>query len=199
MEQKKDTFFANDFVDQNTTFFFSSSIPSSLVMAINLAMTCNITTSPLAVWTLLQCLILIGGQKNNAIFVIHPFYSKRLNRFVSSLWLVESRRTGWCMHWEQGKSNSNCILWIFSKIFSALHFQELQASDQHKVCRHGMWPAWHQDHCMHWWGSNWWRTFIHSLLGLPKDQWELAQMLGRGGRDGNNAVFVIMLWTGQAG
>ena len=24
-------------------------------------------------------------------------------------------------------------------------------------------------------------------------------MLGRGGRDGNNAVFVIMLWTGQAG
>ena len=43
---------------------------------------------PLAVWTLLQCLILIGGQKNNAIFVIHPFYSKRLNRFVPSLWLV---------------------------------------------------------------------------------------------------------------
>ena len=81
---KNDTFFANDFVDQNTTFFFSS----SLVMAINLVMAYNITTSPLAVWTLLQCLILIGGQKNNAIFVIHPFYSKRLNRFVPSLWLV---------------------------------------------------------------------------------------------------------------
>ena len=85
---KKWYFFAIDFVDQNTTFFFSSSIPFSLVMAINLAMACNITTSPLAVWTLLQCLILIGGQKNNAIFVIHPFYSKRLNRFVPSLWLV---------------------------------------------------------------------------------------------------------------
>ena len=28
--------------------------------------------------------------------------------------------------------------------------------------------------------------------------WELSQMLGRGGRDGNNAAFVIMLWTGQA-
>ena len=24
-------------------------------------------------------------------------------------------------------------------------------------------------------------------------------MMGRGGRDGNNAAFVIMLWTGQAG
>ena len=36
----------------------------------------------------LQCLILIEGEKNNAVFVIHPFYSKRLNRFVPSLWLV---------------------------------------------------------------------------------------------------------------
>ena len=38
----------------------------------------------------------------------------------------------------------------------------------------------------------------HCLLlifqaGLPKDTWELSQMLGRGGRDGKNAAFVAML------
>ena len=36
-------------------------------------------------------------------------------------------------------------------------------------------------------------------VGLPKDSWELSQMMGRGGRDGHNAAFVIMLWAGQAG
>ena len=36
-------------------------------------------------------------------------------------------------------------------------------------------------------------------VGLPKDTWELSQRLGRGGRDGHNAAFVIMLWAGQAG
>ena len=35
--------------------------------------------------------------------------------------------------------------------------------------------------------------------GLPKDVWELSQMLGRGGRDGSQAAFVILLWVGQAG
>ena len=37
------------------------------------------------------------------------------------------------------------------------------------------------------------------LSGLPKDPWELSQMLGRGGRDGKQAAFVILLWAGQAG
>ena len=41
--------------------------------------------------------------------------------------------------------------------------------------------------------------YVVFLSGLPQDSWELSQMLGRGGRDGNNAAFVIMLWTGQAG
>ena len=40
---------------------------------------------------------------------------------------------------------------------------------------------------------------ITVCVGLPKDTWELSQMLGRGGRDGNNAAFVILLWPGQAG
>ena len=40
---------------------------------------------------------------------------------------------------------------------------------------------------------------ITFCVGLPKDTWELSQMLGRGGRDGNNAAFVILLWPGQAG
>ena len=38
-----------------------------------------------------------------------------------------------------------------------------------------------------------------ALSGLPKDVWELSQMLGRGGRDGQQAAFVIMFWVGQAG
>ena len=38
-----------------------------------------------------------------------------------------------------------------------------------------------------------------NLSGLPKDPWELSQMLGRGGRDGKKAAFVILLWAGQAG
>ena len=42
------------------------------------------------------------------------------------------------------------------------------------------------------------RLSLWSVGRLPKDSWELSQMLGRGGRDGNNAAFVIMLWTGQA-
>ena len=35
--------------------------------------------------------------------------------------------------------------------------------------------------------------------GLPKDLWELSQMLGRGGRDGSQAAFVALVWVGQAG
>ena len=35
--------------------------------------------------------------------------------------------------------------------------------------------------------------------GLPKDLWELSQMLGRGGRDGSQAAFVSLVWVGQAG
>ena len=52
---KNDTFFANDFVDQNTTFFFSSSFPSSLVMAINL--------NKLAVWTSYNAWFWSKGKK----------------------------------------------------------------------------------------------------------------------------------------
>ena len=33
------------------------------------------------------------------------------------------------------------------------------------------------------------------IFVIGQDSWELSQMLGRGGRDGNNAAFVIMLWT----
>ena len=41
---------------------------------------------------------------------------------------------------------------------------------------------------------------LHQYLSrLPKDPWELSQMLGRGGRDGKQAAFVILLWAGQAG
>ena len=36
-------------------------------------------------------------------------------------------------------------------------------------------------------------------LSLPKDTWELSQMLGRGGRDGSQAAFVSLVWVGQAG
>ena len=35
--------------------------------------------------------------------------------------------------------------------------------------------------------------------GLPKDLWELSQMLGRGGGDGSQAAFVSLVWVGQAG
>ena len=35
--------------------------------------------------------------------------------------------------------------------------------------------------------------------GLPKDTWELSQQAGRGGRNGDQAAFVIMLWPGQTG
>ena len=52
---KNNTFFANDFVDQNTTFFFSSSFPSSLVMAINL--------NKLAVWTSYNAWFWSKGKK----------------------------------------------------------------------------------------------------------------------------------------
>ena len=52
---KKGYFFANDFVDQNTTFFFSSSFPSSLVMAINL--------NKLAVWTSYNAWFWSKGKK----------------------------------------------------------------------------------------------------------------------------------------
>ena len=41
--------------------------------------------------------------------------------------------------------------------------------------------------------------YLLSLPGLPKDVWELSQMLSRGGRDGKNAAFVVLLWVGQAG
>ena len=52
---KKGYFFANDCVDQNTTFFFSSSFPSSLVMAINL--------NKLAVWTSYNAWFWSKGKK----------------------------------------------------------------------------------------------------------------------------------------
>ena len=35
--------------------------------------------------------------------------------------------------------------------------------------------------------------------GLPKDTWELNQQAGRGGRNGEQAAFVIVLWPGQTG
>ena len=43
--------------------------------------------------------------------------------------------------------------------------------------------------------------FLHllSLPGISKDVWELSQMLGRGGRGGENAAFVVLRWVGQAG
>ena len=52
---KKGYFFANDFVYQNTTFFYSSSFPSSLVMAINL--------NKLAVWTSYNAWFWSKGKK----------------------------------------------------------------------------------------------------------------------------------------
>ena len=40
---------------------------------------------------------------------------------------------------------------------------------------------------------------LYLYAGLPKDTWELSQQAGRGGRNGNQAAFVIMLWPGQTG
>ena len=37
------------------------------------------------------------------------------------------------------------------------------------------------------------------IQGLPKDTWELSQQAGRGGRNGDQAAFVIILWPGQTG
>ena len=37
------------------------------------------------------------------------------------------------------------------------------------------------------------------VQGLPKDTWELSQQAGRGGRNGDQAAFVIILWPGQTG
>ena len=41
--------------------------------------------------------------------------------------------------------------------------------------------------------------YLLSLPGISKDVWELSQMLGRGGRGGENAAFVVLRWVGQAG
>ena len=37
------------------------------------------------------------------------------------------------------------------------------------------------------------------VQGLPKDTWELSQQAGRGGWNGDQAAFVIILWPGQTG
>ena len=44
------------------------------------------------------------------------------------------------------------------------------------------------------------QDFLKTWTGSRNlSSWELSQMLGRGGLGGNNAAFVVMLWTGQAG
>ena len=97
------------------------------------------------------------------------------------------------------------VLWLgnppsFQELFPNNPTFFFDGSPKHKMCRHGMWLARHQDYCVHRWAPlkllfskllylcNWilLMYFVFCIFGqyiwsgLPKDNWEISQMLGRG-------------------
>ena len=71
--------------------------------------------------------------------------------------------------------------------------QGLPSIDQYKVCGDGMWYSRHQSNCEHIGEKNiFWVLQLYYYAGLPKESWEFSQQAGCGGRNGDQAAFVII-------